>query len=335
MDLKRRWWRAAFARPHVFMLTWPGATDVRLAAERELRQRGWPPAASPADGDILLIGAPPGDPTDEMVGVADRVWRAVPAPRRRIDVLDPAALADQLDGAAARLGTPGDSVDRSPADEGNAADRPLADEADDRDQLRLDVLHIALGPALPNWPAGLRLRLTVQGDVVAEAGVDTLLPRTADPSRTDDGPSAAVRALDRLTRLFAVAGADRFALQAARARDDLLTGASPAAVTAAVDRLHRHVLSARVLRSMLRRIPATPSHDTGAETDAWQRCLRWLTTAAAAVNGAAEPADGTPALLAPLPSLVVGRDLGEVRLIVAAVAPDLDQLIRTHASLGR
>jgi hypothetical protein len=44
----------------------------------------------------------------------------------------------------------------------------------DRDGLRLDQLHLPLGPVLPDWPAGLLLRLTLQGDVIQEAEAEAL-----------------------------------------------------------------------------------------------------------------------------------------------------------------
>ncbi|WP_433473669.1 hypothetical protein ACQPZP_33380 [Spirillospora sp. CA-142024] len=49
----------------------------------------------------------------------------------------------------------------------------MADRADDRDGLKLDVLHVPLEPALASWPADLVVHLTLQGDVVqaAEVGV--------------------------------------------------------------------------------------------------------------------------------------------------------------------
>ena len=42
MDLTGVMLRAGAARPHVLTVTMPGGTAVRLAAEQELRRRGWP-----------------------------------------------------------------------------------------------------------------------------------------------------------------------------------------------------------------------------------------------------------------------------------------------------
>ena len=51
---------------------------------------------------------------------------------------------------------------------------PLAEGAEDRDGLEMDVLHLPLGPVLRHWPAGVVLRLTLHGDVVADAEVTRL-----------------------------------------------------------------------------------------------------------------------------------------------------------------
>lgn len=51
---------------------------------------------------------------------------------------------------------------------------PLAEGAQDRDGLEMDVLHLGLGPVLAHWPAGVRLRCVLSGDVVTEATVALL-----------------------------------------------------------------------------------------------------------------------------------------------------------------
>ena len=54
--------RAGAARPHVLVAAMPGGAAMRLAAEEQLRRRGWPAALSPADADVLLVaGAPAAD----------------------------------------------------------------------------------------------------------------------------------------------------------------------------------------------------------------------------------------------------------------------------------
>lgn len=218
---------------------------------------------------------------------------------------------------------------------------PLANEAEDRDGLILDILHFNYGPALPYWPAGLQLNLTVQGDVVTDSGV-TVLTAPVDPR---DGEVAgavpgAARALDSLFRLFAVAGADRFATTAQRLRDDVLAEADPSGVSSSLLRLQAQVSRARLLRSMLSRIDLSGDPATGLSgeaTDVWSSCTRWLTIAVDA--GKARPAQlAQPAvaeLLEALPSLVKGRELAEVRLVVAALDPDLDELdLRNPSALA-
>ena len=59
VDLTRAMLRAGAARPHVLTVTMPGGTAVRLAAEEELRRRGWPAAMTPADADVLLVAGDP------------------------------------------------------------------------------------------------------------------------------------------------------------------------------------------------------------------------------------------------------------------------------------
>jgi hypothetical protein len=58
VDLTGMLLRAGAIRPHVLIAAMPGGTAVRLAAEEQLRRRGWPAAMAPADADILLICGP-------------------------------------------------------------------------------------------------------------------------------------------------------------------------------------------------------------------------------------------------------------------------------------
>ncbi len=57
---------------------------------------------------------------------------------------------------------------------GLSAGLPMARRGADRDGLKLDRLHVPLGPFLPDWPAGLVVRVTMQGDVVQQAEVTAL-----------------------------------------------------------------------------------------------------------------------------------------------------------------
>jgi hypothetical protein len=240
VGLTRALLRAGAARPHVLLAAVPGGTEVRLAAEAELRRRGWPAAISPADADVLLVaGAVPGE-LDDLI---EAVWRAVPAPRARVQALSPDEIRAVLDDARMLVGdlsrqhaalpvprdplirdvpeagglrsgdsggadgmqlpggiqTPGgpdmpDGMDMGGAmDMADAMDMgggmhmhsgmhgmqmpsglPTASPGEDRDGLKLDQLHVPLGPFLPDWPTGLVVRVTLQGDVIQHATAEVL-----------------------------------------------------------------------------------------------------------------------------------------------------------------
>lgn len=122
------------------------------------------------------------------------------------------------------------------------ADLPLADEAEDRDGPALDALRISLGPAIPHWPAGLRVDLTVQGDIVQHASIVALTTDAAPP--WPDHPPAA-RRLDSRTRLFA--------LTATRLRNELLAGRPADGITRLREQARRaRTSTARPVRRPLR-----------------------------------------------------------------------------------
>ena len=193
------------------------------------------------------------------------------------------------------------------------AGRPLADEAPDRDGLTLDVLHLGLGPALPWWPAGVQLQLTLQGDVVQKASAAVLVPH---PETEMCDPSTL--ALDVVRRLLLVAGADRLALRAERLRDcahdracdrrgDSAVGRD-ASTSGEVQRFAAAVRRDRLLRAMMRRVPA-------GGLDVWSRLGVWLDVAAGSESWpVAESND-----LAGWAALCVGRELAEVLLIVTVL----------------
>ncbi|MFC4034805.1 hypothetical protein ACFO3J_25545 [Streptomyces polygonati] len=123
---------------------------------------------------------------------------------------------------------------------------PTAERGPDRDGLALDRLHVSFGPFLPDWPAGLTIRLTLQGDVIqhaalvepAPSGAATALPYWSEPwmraaagQDIHAGDAARRRAaahLDSLGRFLAVAGWPTEATAARRLRDDLLAEAPEA-----------------------------------------------------------------------------------------------------------
>ncbi|MEV2197797.1 hypothetical protein AB0I02_43505 [Streptomyces phaeochromogenes] len=196
---------------------------------------------------------------------------------------------------------------------------PMADRADDRDGLRLDVLHVPLGPVLADWPAGLILRLALQGDIVQEVTAEPVAaPPSPHPpfwnepwlraaggehvSRGDAARRLCAAHLDSLGRFFAVAGWDDMAARTRHVRDRALAGAAAAELTSLVRPLIRRAQRSRTLRWLtagLGTLPAEQARQRGvtgpalvADGDAYSRMLVWLD----AVGRSAADCDVTEAL---------------------------------------
>ncbi|MEU8340126.1 hypothetical protein SAMN05443665_1003223 [Actinomadura meyerae] len=278
------------ADPRPLVVAAADGTADRLAVEAELRRRRWRPALAPAEAGALVVCGRPGPALAEAI---ETVWRDMPEPRRR--GLDGGGVSGERGGGEREGG------ERPPLESG----AEMADRADDRDGLRLDVLHVPLGPVLPYWPAGLRVDLTLQGDVV-QAAEATAVDRADETFWTEDRRVAA--RLDSLSRFLRVAGWDTAAERAAVLRDEALTGASPERPAAFVRRVRRSL----VLRWMTRGFAGVRERVEG-----WLREI--------------EGADAPPPMpageaLGALPSLLEGAELGEARLIVASLDPDLGAL---------
>ncbi|MEU0042797.1 hypothetical protein [Streptomyces werraensis] len=186
--------------------------------------------------------------------------------------------------------------------ETTVAGLPMAERADDRDGLRLDLLHVPLGPALNDWPYGLILRVSLQGDVMQDADVEYVrmqsdrYPFWSEPwLRAAHGDQvtrdcAARRRcgahLDSLGRLLAVVGWGDFAARARRLRDDVLAGVPAERLRPELLRLARRVARSRTLRWLvagLGPLPADRAHELGvsgpaltADGDAYDRMRVWL-----------------------------------------------------------
>jgi hypothetical protein len=333
MDLTGVLLRAGAARPHVLAVTMPGATAVRLAAEEQLRHRGWPTAMTPADADILLIA---GDPVSPMTEVLAEIWTAMPAPRARAGASGPGEVAAALEAARAQLGDRtrqqalgAAGTGRSQLGHGIGADDqavrehsagsgghhgreaagggpgdmdggehsramggmnmggmampgglPMADRGEDRDGLRLDQLHVPLGPVLPDWPAGLVIRVTLQGDVIQQAEPEALgagggsfwdepWARAAAGEVVATGDAAGCRTaahLDSLGRFLAVAGWDAAAATARRLRDDVLAGAPSGRLRRDAHRFTRRVARSRTLAWLTGGLGVLSASDAAAAT---------------------------------------------------------------------
>ncbi|QUW92907.1 hypothetical protein [Streptomyces sp. V17-9] len=282
--------RAAARRPRVLLVTTPGGTPVRLAAERELRSRDWPSASTPAGADLMLVAGPDCARWDPAL---ERLWRDMPRPCARVRAVTADDVASVLDAGRTRLGTrggpdgpDGEGVRARPADgdtgvvedgrtgHGHGQGHghggmempdglPMAGPGEDRDGLTLDRLHVPLGPFLADWPAGLTLRVVLQGDVVQRADLDEPAAcgpgdpfwsrpwiRAAEGEPVGVGEAARRRAaahLDSLGRLLSVAGWPAEAVTARRLRDDLLDGAPASSVLPRVERFARRVGRSRTL----------------------------------------------------------------------------------------
>jgi hypothetical protein len=213
----------------------------------------------------------------------------------------------------------------------------MADRGPGRDGLIHDRLHMPLGPALPDWPAGLVLRLVLQGDVVQEVTVEVI--GTAAGSYWDVPPTAPARhwqaagRLDILQRLLSVAGWPAAAMTGRRLRDDLLAGVAPESIGAVWSSWDRRVCRSRTLRWSTDRVGVRRDGDVTA------KLARWLDIAAAAWTGHSPPgvpglSSATEDVLAELPTLLTGQELAAVRLIVASLDPRLEALTGARSTPG-
>jgi hypothetical protein len=390
-------------RPAVLAVTLPGATELRLEAEAEVRRRGWPVVDAPAAADLLLVC---GVPAPEDAEWLDGIERSMPEPAQRIVAGERGRIAAALDvarkGLMVRTATrreadvadepgarghgdrqghgdghgrgthhdsspPEASDDQShdhhrmdhgqsdhaaqpgheehgrhqPADHGAHMDHmdhkgheghgdhmdhmghdmhamgevaglPMAERGDDRDELRLDQLHVPIGPALSDWPTGLILRLTLQGDVVQVVEADHLplppghrLPfwcepwlRAAQGEAVTRGSAARRRCaahLDSAGRLLAVVGWHDVAARCRRLRDEVLSGASREGIGGDLRRTVRRVGRSRPLRwsiAGLGELPADKARAAGvtgpalaADGDAYDRLLMWLSEIECGLEG--------------------------------------------------
>jgi hypothetical protein len=171
----------------------------------------------------------------------------------------------------------------------------MADRVEDRDGLRLEGLHLSLGPLLPAWPAGLQLDVALSGDVLVDVEVRQLDART-DPISTPQ-----LRALDALALLLEAAGWQEGALRARLARAEGGTGPR-------TEDLLRRVQRARLLRWSLRRLPAPGAGDLAVHLDRLIAMVRGEVELETAGDDELQTA-------------LVGLDVGTAALVVAAYGP--------------
>lgn len=345
-------------RVSVLVVECPGWGRTRCAVEAELRRRGWRLAVSPADADALLVC---GEPGDALRSVVDAVWEQLPGPRARSHVDEAAqvgAVVDELrrllldDGAQRRAAShrpvevglgasppalESDDRDVDPGDDMDPMDMedmdmdmpmpggvPLASGESDRDGLEMDVLHVPLGPVLPDWPAGLVLRCTLAGDVVTAA--DAVLLGSAAPAPQSERilPGSVADDLDRVARVLSVVGWRGVAAAATQLRDRVLTDARASQVGDDVRRLSLRVRRSRSLRWSVQR--------SGSSPDAAALVCALLDAAADALSGGVRPDHPLDAVdVQELARRVVGHSLPAVRLVVATarIHPDPERDLAT------
>ena len=335
VSLARPLLRLTARRPHVLTIAPAPTSDallaVRLAAEVELARRGWPAAESPADADLVLVA---GEVGPRMARVVRAVWATVPAPRALVSVESVEELGEALDAAVAWLARDGADAGVSSAGASGAirtstpiglassgrkappsrpGDPVMADLADDdRDGLALDALHVALGPVLPHWPAGLVLHVTLAGDLVTDARAEVLdVPGPREPTgprRTPRGPDHL--RLDALVRVLGLAGADRAAARARTLRDGVpVPGELPA--------FGRRLARSRTLAWTLRGIPLSATDHVPVPENTVEARVRAL--AAGLGTSLAPPVRPAPHRAT---AALVGLELGAARLALAAMDPD-------------
>jgi hypothetical protein len=186
---------------------------------------------------------------------------------------------------------------------------PLAEGAEDRDGLEMDVLHRRIGPVLPCWPAGLVVEVTLAGDTITDASAS--LVDAANRVRAEELRNVPALALDRAAQVLLLAGWGSMAARALRVRDLVAAGEADRA-RRRLEPLHRRIERSVVLRWSLRGLQIRLGVDVRTVL------LARLERARAELSGrqtAPEPV--TP--LEEIPALVNGRDLSSARLIVAAL----------------
>lgn len=309
MDLSRLGVRLRqWAMPCPLVVAAPGAHRCRWAVERELRLRGWGQAASPAEADLLVVCGTPGP---QLADAVEQVWHQLSTPRARVQVAEPGAATSALDDARAELSDPAlqrrDLATRphGPVDGDMPGGLDMADRGADRDGLTLDQLHPVLGPVLPDWPAGLQLRVTMQGDVLEQVQVAMLDVAPLVPLEDDR-----VLAWDCLARLLGVLGWNIAADSARRIRDEVLDG-RPVNPSRFVRRLRR----SWGLRWSTDRLGVLPDV-LGLAHDVTARWQHWLDVAAGDSALTRVPLDDAVSLL---PDLLTGTEMGTARIVVASL----------------
>lgn len=208
----------------------------------------------------------------------------------------------------------------------------LAEGGEDRDGLEMDVLHVRLGPVLCNWPAGLVVRCSLQGDVLARTEASILDSHFGNGDPRAQGRDGAARQCDHVVDVLVVAGWPRAAAIARRARDTLLSEPNIARGPSLLDTLHGTLRRSRMLRWSLRDIASLTVEDcdglglpTALAGDCYDRLLTRVDMARQALSTPLAPNVfhvAATKVVDALPHLVEGLDLATARLVIASLGID-------------
>lgn len=291
--------RLAVRATRVLVVEVPGHWATRMEVEHQLLRRGWRPAWTPADADVLAVCGVPGPELSELV---DRLWEQMPGPRVRADITSPGTVGSALDAAAALLlDTPHHRTDAQE----RAQEPEIPEDADHgghggmghggMDHGEMDhgghggMDHSGHG-GMDMAPGGIALAgggedrdglemdvlhlplgpvlpfwpagLVLRCSLQGDVVVDAEASVVDGAGAGGPGPGPAPAAVvwcDQVMALLALAGVEDAAACARRARDALLHGDRGAA-RAAAERLHRTIRRSRLLRWSLRGVlPLDPS----------------------------------------------------------------------------
>jgi len=363
VGVRQRLAELALHEVHVLFVERPGSALTRIAAERAIAERGWRVARSAADADALLCCGEPGPQLDPLV---DRLFAQLPRPRTRERADAPGEVCAALDrilvalrsedaaspiteGSPARADDAEQTADSADMDHGDMGHGDmdmsgpggieLAGGDTDRDGLEMDVLSVRLGPALPAWPAGLVMSVTLAGDLVTSADVEVIGENPGSTGFTAmSGREQAALIADRIGWLLLLAGAGRAEGRLRQVRDGLLDGADIAWCTGRLRRLTARLDRSRSLRWSLRDLGRIdqgvlqeldlPLHWAGDVLDRLQRRLPALSHFVQRIGDTADDAgDLIPPVSRAGLDLVAdtarGLDLGTARLVIASVDIDL------------
>jgi hypothetical protein len=190
---------------------------------------------------------------------------------------------------------------------------PLAEGAQDRDGLEMDVTHLSIGPVLTGWPAALVVHATLHGDVITEARIERL-PAGADTPQ----PPEAATLIDDAARLLLVAGWEPVALELGRVRNNLISGDNTDYIRLRLRRATARVRRSRTLRWSI------AGHNSTQDGTVRDRLISWLETAIELVGstpGEKEPGEAaSPREITEsnIREAIVGQELSAARLIVAS-----------------